>query len=140
MADIQELKQADENALNEIQELLRQFGDGATSREQLHRVVDDANAELWTVIEDGKIIGMATLVTLVRVRGTTARVEDVVVDEAHRGKGLGKMLIQKLIERAKERGAYSLHLTSRPDRVAANGLYQKLGFQKRETNAYRLQL
>ena len=64
-------------------------------------------------------------------------VEDVVVDGTARGKGLGQKLVMAAIEKAKERGATSVNLTSSPTRTAANALYQKMGFNQRETNVYR---
>jgi ribosomal protein S18 acetylase RimI-like enzyme len=65
-------------------------------------------------------------------------IEDVVVDKVARGKGLGKELIQFAIKYAKNKNVKTINLTSSPERVAANKLYQKLGFMLRETNVYRL--
>ena len=67
-------------------------------------------------------------------------IEDVVVDKNHRGLGLGKRLLRFVHERAKELGVGSLILTSAPRRVEANGLYRSLGYELRDTNAYRLNL
>jgi ribosomal protein S18 acetylase RimI-like enzyme len=66
-----------------------------------------------------------------------AWIEDVVVDEKWRGQGIGEALTQAGIERAIQRGASSVDLTSRPTREAANQLYVKMGFQLRHTNLYR---
>ncbi|RJQ34566.1 GNAT family N-acetyltransferase [Candidatus Parcubacteria bacterium] len=141
MADIVQLTSADENACADVNALLAQLGkDGECSLEHLQKVVQYASSELWVATENNKIIGMATLALIVKPGGITAQLEDVVVDEAARGKGLGRQLCEKAIERAKSRGAHSIHLTSRPARVAANKLYQKLGFEKKETNVYRLKL
>ena len=83
---------------------------------------------------------MGQLVIILKLEGVIAQVEDVVVDETRRGKGLGKMISEKLIERAKARGVHMLQLESNPTRTAANTLYQKLGFIVHETNVYRLKL
>lgn len=140
MAEIVQLTTADKKACDEINALLHQLNDRQTSLGLLQAVLKNPTTELWLVMESGKIIGLATLLLLVRAAGTSARIEDVILDKTHRGKGLGKKLGEKLIERAKARGAYSIHLTSRSDRTAANALYKKLGFESRDTNVYRLQL
>ena len=67
-------------------------------------------------------------------------VEDVIVDGSARGQGVGEALVQRAIELAKEKGVGTIALTSSPFREAANRLYVKVGFTKRETNAYQLKL
>lgn len=84
------------------------------------------------------ILGMLTLVTFEIPTGWRAWVEDVVVDEAARGKGVGASLVAAAIDLAKKRGAKTVDLTSRPSREAANRLYQRSGFELRETNVYRM--
>ena len=69
---------------------------------------------------------------------TLGGIEAVVVSSACRGKGYGKLLMRHLLKEAKDLGCHKLHLTSRPTRVAANRLYQSLGFVKHETNCYNL--
>ena len=96
--------------------------------------------EVWVAKEDENIIGMATLVMLRELSGVSGEVDDVVVLPATQRKGVGRALMEKIIHRAKERGMQELDLTSRASRVAANALYQKLGFEKRETNPYRMKL
>ena len=85
----------------------------------------------------GTILGSLTLVLFRIPTGLRAWIEDVVVDEAARGRGVGEALNRKAIELAQERGATSVDLTSRPSREAANRLYQRLGFVARDTNVYR---
>ncbi|SDU79534.1 Ribosomal protein S18 acetylase RimI [Arcanobacterium phocae] len=87
---------------------------------------------------EAPILGMLTLVTFEIPTGWRAWVEDVVVDEAARGKGVGASLVTTAIELAKKRGAKTVDLTSRPSREAANRLYQRAGFELRETNVYRV--
>ena len=65
-------------------------------------------------------------------------IEDVVVDVAARGKGLGKDLMLFAIDYVSQKNISTINLTSSPERIAANKLYQKFGFVKRETNVYRL--
>jgi ribosomal protein S18 acetylase RimI-like enzyme len=89
---------------------------------------------------DGAVAGMLTLVMFRIPTGLRAMIEDVVVDESRRGKGVAAALTLAALERARTAGARTVDLTSRPSRVAANRLYQKLGFKQRETNAYRFAL
>lgn len=84
----------------------------------------------------GPIMGAASL-TIYRVpTGVRAIIEDVIVDESMRGRGIGEALIRRLLDLARERGASGVALTSNPKRTAANRLYQRIGFERRETNAY----
>ena len=83
---------------------------------------------------------MLTIGTYDFLSGTKVWIEDVVVDESQRGKGIGKELTLFAIGFAKSLGAESVELTSRPSRIAANSLYKKLGFVLRETNVYRYTL
>lgn len=83
------------------------------------------------------IVGTLTLVLFRIPTGLRAWIEDVVVDNAVRGKGIGRALTLAAVQRAAEAGATTVDLTSRPSRVAANRLYQSVGFVARETNVYR---
>ena len=88
----------------------------------------------------GPIVGMLTLVTFRIPTGVRARIEDVVVDSATRGRGIASQLTRAALEVAAARGAHTVDLTSRPSREAANRLYQHLGFVQRETMVYRFAL
>jgi ribosomal protein S18 acetylase RimI-like enzyme len=90
--------------------------------------------------DDGKIIGALTL-TVYRVpTGIRSIIEDVIVDNSARGQGVGEALMALAIEIAREKGASNISLTCNPMRESANRLYQRMGFKKRETNAYQLKL
>jgi len=90
--------------------------------------------------ENKEIAGMLSAAIYYVPTGTKFWIEDVVVDKAFRGKGTGKELMLHAMKFAKSTGAKSVDLTSRPSRVAANKLYQELGFELRETNVYRYNL
>jgi ribosomal protein S18 acetylase RimI-like enzyme len=94
--------------------------------------------------EDGRIVGMATLCIVSTLHGSIGFVEDVIVEELMRGERIGEGLMIRLIEYARNTAELDqLVLTSRPERIAANKLYQKLGFKQYEptpTNHYRLTL
>jgi len=83
------------------------------------------------------ILGMLTLVVFRIPTGIRAWIEDVVVDRAAGRRGAGEALTRAALELAGELGAQTVDLTSRPSREAANRLYQKVGFEARETNVYR---
>jgi ribosomal protein S18 acetylase RimI-like enzyme len=89
---------------------------------------------------DGRIAGALTLATFPIPTGVRAWIEDVVVDSAARGHGVGEALNQAAIAEARARGAVTVDLTSRPSREAANRLYQRIGFVRRDTNVYRFDL
>lgn len=87
--------------------------------------------------EGGRIVGILTLVVFRTPTGVRAWIEDVVVDETARGRGTGEALGRAAIHHGIARGARTIELTSRPSREAANRLYERLGFRRRDTNVYR---
>ena len=87
--------------------------------------------------EDERILGMLSLVVFDIPTGRRAWIEDVVTDQAARGQGVGQSLVNAAVEHARELGAKTVDLTSRPTREAANRLYRRVGFLQRETNVYR---
>jgi ribosomal protein S18 acetylase RimI-like enzyme len=107
------------------------------SKEALARIVDSPGATLFVARDDGRIVGMLTLITFEIPTAVRAWIEDVVVDETARGQGVAASLVQAALERAEVHGARTVDLTSRPDREAANRLYLRMGFEVRATNVYR---
>lgn len=110
------------------------------TRESLEEIVQSPATDLFLARVDGRIVGSLTLATFRIPTGLRAWIEDVVVDDAARGHGVGAALNQAALEEARQRGAVTVDLTSRPSREAANKLYKKLGFVERETNVYRYTL
>ncbi len=109
-----------------------------TGRAELAEMVEAPGTHLLLAAEDGgDPIGTLTLVVFRIPTGVRAWIEDVVVDEAARGRGVGEALIHRALEISAAAGARTVDLTSRPSREAANRLYQRLGFQRRETNVWR---
>jgi ribosomal protein S18 acetylase RimI-like enzyme len=88
----------------------------------------------------GIIVGSLSLVVFRIPTGVRAWIEDVVVDPAERGRGIGEALTRAALQRAEQEGAKTVDLTSRPSREAANRLYQRVGFVQRVTNLYRYDL
>jgi ribosomal protein S18 acetylase RimI-like enzyme len=88
----------------------------------------------------GQIVGTATLATSQTPTGIRGWIEDVVVDRGFRKKGIGKALTEACLGKARAMGLREVNLTSNPSRIAANKLYQSMGFIQRETNVYRYPL
>ncbi len=110
------------------------------SREHLERMVANADTVVFVARVGGVIVGSLTLAMYRIPTGTKAWIEDVVVDDAARGHGVGAALSTRALDEARARGAKDVSLTSRPAREAANRLYRRLGFEPRETNVYRYKL
>lgn len=110
-----------------------------TATELAEMVSSDASDVLIARV-DGRVAGTLTLVTFRIPTGVRAWIEDVVVDDAARGHGVGDALNRFALDLARQKGAKTVDLTSRPSREAANRLYQRIGFQPRETNVYRYDL
>jgi len=104
---------------------------------ELGHIVRSDSTRLLIARVDGTIGGSLTLVLFRIPTGIRAMIEDVVVDEALRGRGIGEALSKAALKVAKKNGARTVDLTSRPSREAANRLYQRLGFKLRDTNVYR---
>ena len=105
---------------------------------ELAAVVESPASVLLIARDDaGRIVGSLTLVVFRIPTGVRAWIEDVVVDEGARGQGVGEALSREALARAQAAGARTVELTSRASRVAANRLYQRLGFVQRDTNVYR---
>ena len=110
----------------------------APTEKELAAIVASRASVLFVAFdEDDEIIGSLTLVLFRIPTGLRAWIEDVVVDENARGKGVGHRMNEAAIEYARKAGAKTVDLTSRPTREAANRLYQRLGFEQRNTNVYR---
>ena len=105
--------------------------------EQLAEIVASPDSVLYLARLDGRIVGSLTLAFYRIPTGLKAWIEDVVVDGATRGQGVGEALNTAAIDEARRRGAKNVSLTSRASRESANRLYQRLGFEPYDTNIYR---
>lgn len=112
----------------------------APTEAELNEIVASPASDVFVARVDGNIVGSLTLVTFRIPTGIRAWIEDVVVDETARGHGVGEALNQAAIQEARDKGAVTVDLTSRPSREAANRLYQRIGFVQRDTNVYRYSL
>ncbi len=135
--------QADEELYNAFQRLVPQLtkNNPPPSLNDLIDLVRDSSSTLMVArSEHGEIIGALTL-TVYRVpTGIRSIIEDVIVDNSARGQGVGEALMKYAVEVARDKGASNISLTCNPMRESANRLYQRMGFKKRETNAYQIKL
>ena len=142
MIEISEIQQADEAVLTSVNRLLPQLSKSAKliDIKQLNRLTESECTRLYFAKEGTEVLGMLSLVVFPIPTGFKAWIEDVVVDERARGKGVGKALMKKALAEAVNLGTKSIDLTSRPSRETANKLYQSIGYQERETNVYRYKI
>ena len=140
--EIVEVTSWSEEVLQDVNKLLRQL----TSKhlnfsEKVFKDILSSDNSTLVIARDrgqeGKIIGMLSFVTFLVPTGLNFRIEDVVVDQKARGRGVGRKLMVFAIEKGKTIGADKIYLTSTGTRVAANKLYDSLGFKIKDTNVYR---
>lgn len=122
--------------LNQLLHVLKQLSNSVTEQ-SIQQAISSNQNHVLVAVDEGNIVGTATMAFLHCVTGIRVHIEDVVVDSDHRGKGIAQVLLNEAIQRAKKLQAKTIDLTSRPEREAANRLYTKLGFVKRDTNVYR---
>ena len=132
----------DDALVDAVNALLPQLSSRPTplTRAELDAVARSEATTLFVARDDGAVVGMLTLAVFTIPTGVRAWIEDVVVDERARGRGVGEALVAAAIESAGARGARTVDLTSRRNREAAHRLYEKMGFETRDTSVYRLEL
>jgi ribosomal protein S18 acetylase RimI-like enzyme len=139
---IEEIDQVTEALYEGFQRMTPQLSSNnpPPSWDDLEKIVNSPGAILYGAYHadfPGELIGSLTLILYQIPTGRRARIEDVIVDERARGRGIGEALTLTAVRRAFEEGAANVELTSNPARLAANRLYQRLGFTLRQTNVYR---
>ena len=107
------------------------------NEELLNNALNDANIHVYVIRDEGHIVATGTLCIKHTLEFTIADNESVVVSSKCRGRGYGKELMTAMVEAAKKMNVHHIQLTSNPARVAANRLYQVLGFERYETNCYK---
>lgn len=110
------------------------------NEELLRAALNDANVHVYVIRDEGRIVATGTLCVKHTLEFTIADIESVVVSSRCRGRGDGKALMAAMIEAAKLLNVHHVQLTSNPGRMAANRLYQALGFERYETNCYKMLL
>ncbi len=144
MVTIEEVRKVDPELVSAFARLIPQLSSSnpAPTEKELAAIVTSRSTVLFIARDDetNEIIGSLSLVLFRIPTGLRAWIEDVVVDQAARGKGVGEKLNRAAIDHAEKAGARTVDLTSRPSREAANRLYQRLGFELRNSNVYRYDL
>jgi ribosomal protein S18 acetylase RimI-like enzyme len=137
--EINEAKEVTDELVEAFKCLVPQLSSSAEvpGRALIQEIVDSPAVALLVARDEGKLVGMLSLVYFRIPTGMRGWIEDVVVDQGERGKGIGEALTRAALELARELGVKTVDLTSRPSREAANRLYQRVGFQLRQTNLYR---
>jgi len=138
--EISLLTEVTDEVVEAFTRLLPQLSSSAVipTRSELQDIADNDSFFIARDTDSGgRIVGSLTLVTFRIPTGVRSWIEDVVVETAMRGKGIGEALTRAALLRAAELGAKTVDLTSRPSREAANRLYQRVGFELRQTNLYR---
>jgi len=140
MVSIQVVHDVDDELVAAFARLIPQLSSSSppVTAAVLREIVDSEASTLLIARDgDGVVVGSMTLALFRIPTGVRAWIEDVVVDEAARGKRVGTLLNERALEIAQAAGARTVELTSRPSREAANRLYLRMGFVIRETNVYR---
>ncbi len=143
--EVLRVTQVTDEIVHAFQRLVPQLSSSSRppTREELAEIVTSPATVLLIARDpdaNDQIVGTLTLALFRIPTGLRAWIEDVIVDEKARRKGIGEALCRAALERARQAGAKTVDLTSRPSREAANRLYQRLGFELRETNTYRYHL
>lgn len=140
MLSIIELTDFKPEHIEELSHLLRQLNPNMPSvcEQTLRRLVESPNCRLLIATIDHKIVGTLTLATYPTLSALRGWIEDVVVDESSRGRGVGRKLVARAKQLAAEMGCQSLSLSSSPHRTAARALYQSEDFEPIQTTLFRL--
>jgi|SRR3989344_2041360 len=142
MAVVERVTSPDEVSLADVNTLILQIRrrpeESLGTEEELAAVTRNPDTVFVAAKDGQKVVGMGLVFLAQKFGGRVGFVESIVVLDSYRGRGLGRKIMELLISESKKASAKGLDLTSHPERVAANALYEKLGFEKRETNVYRL--
>lgn len=140
---LMELKHVSAADVEDINRLLSQLSKGATplTMPEIGAILRSSDHQVYAAVTEDEttIVGVVIYVTRRLFVGIKGLIEDVVVDEQYRGRGIGRALMERAINNAPA-GTKCIDLTSRPERVIAGGLYESLGFVGRKTRVYRLML
>jgi len=118
-----------------VRELIKQLDSTAEVNEQsLYQAIISGHIE--KIYNNGKLVALGTIFPRQTILRCQAVIEDMICDEAYRGKGFGREILRKLLKWAKENGVEMVELTTNPKRIAANELYKSEGFKLHPTNHY----
>jgi ribosomal protein S18 acetylase RimI-like enzyme len=135
---VERVAQATPELVDALGRLVPQLSETAPApgSDEVAAIVADPRVVQLVARDDDGVVGVLTLLLFRIPTGAKARIEDVVVDDAARGRGVGEALVAEAQRVAAEAGVRYVELSSAPSRAAANRLYRRLGFEQRETNVY----
>ena len=138
--EITELKTITEAQAADVLQLMKELNaDIPVTAEGIRQAVESPGTHFFALLDGSHIVGCASLCVCLSPTGPKAHLEDVVVLSSYRGRQLGRQLVTHVVDFARHHlSGTDLYLTSRPSRVAANALYQSLGFQPKTTNVYKM--
>jgi N-acetylglutamate synthase-like GNAT family acetyltransferase len=130
-----ELREARATDAARIAELLGQLGYPTTQQAVLRRLDRLARSEAdttWVAEHDGVLVGLVGIHVSPSLEreGDVAKVSEIVVDEHHRGSGVGAFLMAAAEDEARRRGCVLLFLTTAEHRADAHAFYRELGFEE----------
>lgn len=143
LTDMVDTRTAKIEDISDITRLMNEFHSKPTTenelKKQLETIIASDRSDIILVSDDTIVNAMAIVDTLLKLPKVECRINEVVVSEQVRGKGYGKILMKACEQWAWNHGASFIELSSRPSREAANGLYQTIGYKKKDTNVYVLE-
>lgn len=138
--EILKAKKLTDTIQNQIADLYKQLNADNIQRPLEEILKSDNNVLVIICTIDGNIVGTALLSTYKVISGFRGMVDDVVVDSAQRGKGIGRKLMEKLLEEGKRLDLDEILLFTGHHRAPAIALYKSLGFNMRDSGLYNLRL
>ena len=136
------LQELNEVKAARIDALLHMLSPDDPALEQARLAELIAGDSFWLFVAedaDGELAGMLTLTRCHTLSRSKFWIEDVIVDPAYRGQGVGRDLVHAAVEYVKDyRQGSSLYLTSNPSRTAARALYRSEGFEEYNTGVFRI--
>ncbi len=139
MVEIRQLEKITDETAEQIYKIKAELSPShKQNSEKYARAASNPGTIVLGAWDKDELAGLAVVNTVYTLGASIYDIDDVVVLGKYQGQGVGKSLMQFVIELARSQGISKLRLTSKPERKAANQLYQTLGFVKKETNSYRL--
>ncbi len=100
------------------------------STDHLSAVFEEAASAYWVLEEEGRIIGGAGVFPTAGLPAQTCELVKLYLYPEARGRGFGKILMEKCFESAKKLGYASMYLETMPELNQAVNMYEKMGFEK----------
>ncbi len=123
------IKSLDKTHSSDVVKILIDSFSNNYDREINDSIFSSDEVEGIVALENEIVVGYASIHYLKKITRKSGVIEDVVVKENQRGKGIGKLLVKNLIEKAKQNNCDKIILSSSEKNLK---FYEKLGFKKNE--------